>query len=127
MFIRRPDILWLPVRRLRLIPNYPKGPASCLYPRTSWKVDSRKSVYRSLHKCAEGPRCYIVTPALPLLVSVGEELLRHGSYGLWGHVVRLAFQGAALRMRDDVRKRLRRLPYPRKACPTIDHQRRHHD
>ena len=30
MFIRLPDILRLPVRRLRLIPNYPKGRAAPL-------------------------------------------------------------------------------------------------
>jgi hypothetical protein len=31
MLIRRPNILWLPVRRLRLIPNYPKGRAARLW------------------------------------------------------------------------------------------------
>jgi hypothetical protein len=43
--------------------------------------------------------------SLPGAVSASEELLQHGSEGFWGYVVRLTFQGAALRIGEDVRKR----------------------
>ena len=69
-------------------------------------------VNAAVEPCAIEATAYLsaifATDASPGLVSVGEELLQHGSEDLGGHVVRLTFQGAPLRIRDALRDRLRR-------------------